>query len=76
MTHPRMQKDLLLFCVYDSLPAHVLNALIVCPGPTENRRGCQMAETEVSNSCEMLCGCWELNTDSLEEYPEPPLQPL
>ena len=36
--------------------------------------------TGVSNSCELPCGCWELNPDTLEEPPvlltaEPSLQP-
>jgi hypothetical protein len=36
--------------------------------------------TRVTNNCELLCGCWELNQDPLEEQPvflttEPSLQP-
>ena len=36
--------------------------------------------TGVTNSCELTCGCWQLNLDPLEEQPvflttEPSLQP-
>ena len=39
----------------------------VCAVPVEARRGCHIPGTGVTDSCELLCGCWELNLGPLEE---------
>jgi hypothetical protein len=43
--------------------------------------GVRSAGTGITDSCDLLCGCWELNPGPLEEQPvlltaEPSLQPL
>ena len=43
--------------------------------------GVRFLETVVMDSCELSCGCWELNLGPLEEQPglltsEPSLQPF
>jgi hypothetical protein len=54
--------------------AGVLPACIMCEGSRSPGTG-------VTDSCELSCGCWELNPDSLEEQlvlltTESSLQPL
>ena len=49
--------------------------------PQRTEEGVRTPGTGITDSCEPLCGYWELNLSSLEEHPvllltEPPLQPL
>ena len=50
----------------------VLNCMYVCVPcarllPTEARVGIESPGTEITDSCEPSCGCWELNSCLLEE---------
>ena len=52
----------------------------VFAAPTEARRGHQILWSGIMDGCELLYGCWELNTDPSEEQSvlvttEPTLQP-
>lgn len=44
-----------------------LSVYHVCAVFTETRRGCQVPETGVTNSCETLCGCCKLNSSPLPD---------
>jgi hypothetical protein len=43
--------------------------LYVCLMPKEVITGCQIPRTEVTDSCELPCECWELNLGPLQEQP-------
>lgn len=43
--------------------------LCACLVPKEARGRIGSPGTEITEGCELLCGCWELNPDSLEEQP-------
>ena len=40
-----------------------------CLASMETRRECWITRTRVRDSCELPCGCWELNLEPLEEQP-------
>ena len=49
-------------------PAHVSVSMFAwCPEKPEEDIG--YPETGLTNSCELLCGCWELNSGPLEGHP-------
>jgi hypothetical protein len=65
-----------LMCV-DVLPAL---CIYTCPVPSEFRRGVRTLGIGITDGCESLYECWELNLGPLEEQlvllaAEPPLQP-
>ena len=51
------------------LPAYVCTACMQFPLRSEE--GIGSLGTEVTDSCELPGGCWELNPASLEEQPQP-----
>lgn len=61
-------KCLFLCFMYDVCHAYVYQEHIV---PMELRRGCQITESRVTHSCELSCGCWELNLGYLQEQQAP-----
>lgn len=52
-----------MFCLSICCAPHV------CLVPKEARRGCLIPKTGVTDGCEPLFGCWELNVGPLEEQP-------
>lgn len=52
----------------------------MCIGVLSLYKSVRSSQTEIVDSCELQCGCWELNRGPLEEQPvflsaEPSLQP-
>lgn len=43
----------------------------MCTVPEEARKGCWSPVSGVTDGCELLYGCWELNPGLLEEQPVP-----
>lgn len=48
------------FCMYRCTP-------LVCLAPLEAKRGIGSLESRITDFCELLCGCWELNQGPREE---------
>ena len=45
------------------------HSLCECLVPAEAKEGVRFPGTVVTDICELLCGCWELHSDPLEEQP-------
>jgi hypothetical protein len=70
-----------LFYVYECFTCIYVCAPYV-PGVQEDQKIFQIPESRVTDACESLCGCWELNPGPLQEQPvlltseSPPQFPL